>query len=169
MPRKHANPTKDDKLKSSFIDMPAGCNSYAILEEHFNPSATYNFLQFTFQQDNDRLSSLEFSNTLFNNLLKRAGIKGVEASRSGGSQGCCAFNDLMRKHLKDPGNFLRHANRMLWFYNTPRIGGHQKLLHDQLYRNKNLPYLKVCPSAVDGMIGKGGAGPGIYIYALLDW
>eukprot|EP00957_Ditylum_brightwellii_P058072 4403947-Ditylum_brightwellii.AAC.1 len=103
--------------------------------------------------------------------------------------------------MRHPGNFPRHADGMmviilksskrcgyfgiyscpyevdgslkLWFYNTPRVGGHQKLTHGQLmqfplltqfpscriesaqlmnYRNATLPFRKVCPTAVVNMI-----------------
>eukprot|EP00957_Ditylum_brightwellii_P195031 14860290-Ditylum_brightwellii.AAC.1 len=140
---------------------------------------------------------------LYNSLLTRSGKKGIESSRSGGSQGKCVFNKLMKKHMKNLGNFLRHTNGMMiiilnsskrcgyfgiyscpykadrslkvLFYNTPRVGGHQKLMHGQLvqfplltqfpscriesaqlmnYRNTTLHFGKVCPTAVVNMIGE---------------
>jgi hypothetical protein len=152
--QKHLNPSKEDILSSSFITMPPGYDCYAILGEPINCTATYHLLQMTFTKtSSDRLFSLQYSTELFNNLIKRAGKNGFEASRSGGSQGECTFNNLMKKHLSLPGCFPRHANGMLiiilnspqkcgyfgiysspyyedgrlitWFYNTPRIGGHQ--------------------------------------------
>eukprot|EP00957_Ditylum_brightwellii_P095068 7240253-Ditylum_brightwellii.AAC.1 len=127
----------------------------------------------------------------------------MEASRSGGSQGMCSFNKMMRKHLSNPGSFPRHASGMLiiivnstkqcgyfgiyaspydkdgvmktWFYNTPQIGGHQRLLKKQLlkfpvltefpayrvetaailqYRNYTVSYRKACPCAANNMLGE---------------
>ena len=149
------------------------------------------------------LQLIKCSDELYKNLLTRAGHCGMELSRSGGSQGLCSFNKLMRKHLSNPGTFPRHANGMLiiivnsknrcgyfgiyscpydvngsmkvWFYNTPQVGGHQRLLHDQLlkfpvltkfpacrvetaailqYRNYMLPYRKACPCAADNILGE---------------
>ncbi len=86
--QKHLNPQKRDILHSSFIDMPPGYDSYAILGEPYNSAAPYHLLQFTFIDENtDQTASLQYSDSLYNNLLKRAGKNGLEASRSSGSQG----------------------------------------------------------------------------------
>eukprot|EP00957_Ditylum_brightwellii_P185610 14131972-Ditylum_brightwellii.AAC.1 len=81
----------------------------------------------------------------------------MESPRSGGSQGKCVFDKLMKKHMKHPGNFPRYTygimiiilnsskryghfgiyscpyevdgSPKLWFYNIPRVGGHQQLTH----------------------------------------
>eukprot|EP00957_Ditylum_brightwellii_P172628 13141515-Ditylum_brightwellii.AAC.1 len=67
--------------------MPPGYDSYAILGEPYNPTAPYHLLLFTFLDENsDKTSSLQYSDNLYYNLLKRAGKKGLETSRSGGSQ-----------------------------------------------------------------------------------
>eukprot|EP00957_Ditylum_brightwellii_P085899 6534796-Ditylum_brightwellii.AAC.1 len=61
----------------------------------------------------DLLHLIKCSDELYRSLLARAGQHGVEASRSGGLQGLCSFNKLMRKHLHNPGSFLCHASGML--------------------------------------------------------
>eukprot|EP00957_Ditylum_brightwellii_P070898 5388004-Ditylum_brightwellii.AAC.1 len=94
--------------------MLPGYDSYAVLGQPYNPTAFYHLLQFTFLDENsDKTFSLKYSDELYYNLLKRARKKGLEASRSSGSQDWCDFNDLMKKHLKQPGTFPRHANGML--------------------------------------------------------
>eukprot|EP00957_Ditylum_brightwellii_P073006 5548230-Ditylum_brightwellii.AAC.1 len=47
---------------------------------------------------------------LFRNLHRKSGKKGIEALRSGGSQRISEFNNLMKKHLKNPGCFPCHAS-----------------------------------------------------------
>eukprot|EP00957_Ditylum_brightwellii_P038301 2895851-Ditylum_brightwellii.AAC.1 len=67
--------------------MPPGYDSYAILGEPYNPAAPYHLLQFTFlDRNSDKTPSLQYSDNLYYSLLRRAGKKGLEASRSGGSQ-----------------------------------------------------------------------------------
>eukprot|EP00957_Ditylum_brightwellii_P028203 2129345-Ditylum_brightwellii.AAC.1 len=74
-------------MQSTFIDMPPGYESYAVLGEPYNPTSPYYLLQFTFHDKNsDTTSSLQYSDNLYYNLLRRAGKKGLEASRLGGSQ-----------------------------------------------------------------------------------
>eukprot|EP00957_Ditylum_brightwellii_P154737 11777104-Ditylum_brightwellii.AAC.1 len=74
-------------MQSAFIDMPPGYNTYAVLGEPYNPTAPYHLLQFTFLDKNsDKTSSLQYSDNLYFNLLRCAGKKGLEASRSVGSQ-----------------------------------------------------------------------------------
>ena len=201
---KHCNPTRENIMQSSFIDLPDGYDTYAILGQPMNDRAAYHLLQLMFVSDKSELSfSTNNMDTLYNSLLPRAGKQGMESSRSGGSQGKCVFNKLMKKHMKHPGNFPRHTNGMmiiilnssqrcgyigiyscpyevdgslkLWFYNTPRVGGHQQLTREQLmqfpllmqfpscriesaqlmnFRNTKLPYRKVCPTAVVNMLGE---------------
>eukprot|EP00957_Ditylum_brightwellii_P211283 15365997-Ditylum_brightwellii.AAC.2 len=101
-------------MQSAFIDMQPGYNSCAVFREPYNPTAPYHLLQFTFHDKNsDTTSNLQYSDNLYYNLLRRAGKKGLKASRSGGSHGQCDFNYLMRKHLKQPGAFPMHAHDML--------------------------------------------------------
>eukprot|EP00957_Ditylum_brightwellii_P068812 5223499-Ditylum_brightwellii.AAC.1 len=59
------------------------------------------------------LQLIKCSDELYQSLLARAGYCGMETSRSGGSQGLCSFNKLMRKHLHNPGSFPRHMNGTL--------------------------------------------------------
>eukprot|EP00957_Ditylum_brightwellii_P185718 14139552-Ditylum_brightwellii.AAC.1 len=67
--------------------MPPGYDSYAVLGELYNPTAPCHLLQFTFLDRNiDKISILQYSDSLYCNLLKCAGKKGLKASRSGGSQ-----------------------------------------------------------------------------------
>eukprot|EP00957_Ditylum_brightwellii_P176435 13435777-Ditylum_brightwellii.AAC.1 len=67
--------------------MPPGYDSYAVLGEPYISTASYHLLQFTFLDKNsDKTSSLQYSDKLYYNLLKHTGKKGLEASRSGGSQ-----------------------------------------------------------------------------------
>jgi hypothetical protein len=203
-PKKRFNPTEEDILSSSFLELPPGYDRYAILGEPANAAAAYHLLQMTFIDGNcNMLSTTDYSNDLFNNLVERAGGKGIEAPRSGGSQGLCSFNALMKKHLRSPGIFPCHANGMLiitlnskhkcgyfgiyscpykedgklklYFYNTPRVGGHQKLTDIQLgkfpslsqfplcrvetaqllqHRNEVVQFRKACPGAVKDMIGE---------------
>eukprot|EP00957_Ditylum_brightwellii_P040504 3065586-Ditylum_brightwellii.AAC.1 len=54
------------------------------------------------------LHVIKCSDELYQSLLIRAGHCGVETSISGGSQGLCLFNKLMRKHLRNPGSFPCH-------------------------------------------------------------
>eukprot|EP00957_Ditylum_brightwellii_P090445 6888219-Ditylum_brightwellii.AAC.1 len=61
----------------------------------------------------DLLHLIKCSDEMYRSLLARAGQRGVEASRSSGSQGLCSSNKLMRKHLRNPGSFPHHANGML--------------------------------------------------------
>eukprot|EP00957_Ditylum_brightwellii_P089263 6797064-Ditylum_brightwellii.AAC.1 len=62
---------------------------------------------------NNLLHLIKCSDDLYKSLLARAGHCGMETSKSGGSQGLCSFNKLMRKHLCNPGSFPRHAKGML--------------------------------------------------------
>eukprot|EP00957_Ditylum_brightwellii_P101202 7712226-Ditylum_brightwellii.AAC.1 len=74
-------------MKSAFIDMPPGYNSYAVLGEPYNQTAPYHLLQFTsVDKNSDNTSSLQYNDHLYYNLLKCAGKKEPETSRCGGSQ-----------------------------------------------------------------------------------
>eukprot|EP00957_Ditylum_brightwellii_P150849 11486451-Ditylum_brightwellii.AAC.1 len=85
--RKYVHPKKEGIMQSAFIDIPLGCDSYAVLGEPYNPTAPYYLLQFTFLDKNsDKISSLQYSDNLYYNLLRCAGKKGLEASSSDGSQ-----------------------------------------------------------------------------------
>eukprot|EP00957_Ditylum_brightwellii_P109607 8359932-Ditylum_brightwellii.AAC.1 len=57
----------------------------------------------------ERLSTIQYSDHLHNSLVKRAYKNDLEASSY-----LCPY---------EPGGQLK-----MWFYNAPRIGGHQKLL-----------------------------------------
>mmetsp|Transcript_23622 Transcript_23622/g.34712 ORF Transcript_23622/g.34712 Transcript_23622/m.34712 type:complete len:561 (+) Transcript_23622:138-1820(+) len=171
--KKHKSPNKEDILLSSFIKLPPGFDSYAILGEPHNPKAAFHLIQMSFPKKSQIFPLISDNmDGLFTNLLRRSGKKGIEASRSGGSQGTCDFNDLVKKHLKNPGSFPRHSSGMLiivlnsknrcgyfgiyccpytpevtlktWFYNTPRLGGHQKLRDCQLDRFPVLTHFPTC-------------------------
>eukprot|EP00957_Ditylum_brightwellii_P054262 4110190-Ditylum_brightwellii.AAC.1 len=83
----------------------------------------------------------------------------MEAACSGGSQGQCEFNSLMRRHLHAPGAFPRHDNRMLIII----LKSQQKCGYfgicicpyeqdGKLKMNNTITFRKVCPSAVENMI-----------------
>jgi len=203
-PKKHSNPSKADILQSSFIELPEGYDCYGILGEPYNSDAYYHLIQLSFHGKSDLLPMIrEDMDSLYNDLLKRAGNKGLEASRTGGSQGFCTNNKLFKDHLRRAGSFPRNANAMViiilnskrrcgyfgvyscpyeqdgrvktWFYNTPRVGGHQKLLHRQLqkfpfltqfpscrvetaqllhHRNNTMKHRLACPKSIESMIGE---------------
>eukprot|EP00957_Ditylum_brightwellii_P008986 679456-Ditylum_brightwellii.AAC.1 len=111
VPTKHVKPSKNDILASSFITCPPGYDSYVMLGESNDPQATYHLIQMAFTTDLSHL--IKYNDELYRNLLARAGQHGVESSRSGGLQGLCSSNKLMRKHLHNPGSFPHHANGIL--------------------------------------------------------
>eukprot|EP00957_Ditylum_brightwellii_P132713 10120452-Ditylum_brightwellii.AAC.1 len=64
----------------------------------------YHLIQFTFIDNNHHNPlNLDYMDELHNNLVKRAGKRGLEVSWSGGSQGHYELTSLIQKHL-------RHAN-----------------------------------------------------------
>eukprot|EP00957_Ditylum_brightwellii_P165811 12624067-Ditylum_brightwellii.AAC.1 len=104
-------------MKSTFIDMPPGYDSNAVFGEPYNPTAPYHLIWLTFlDRNSDKTSSLQYSDHLYYNLLKCAGKKGLETSRSSGSQGWFDFNYLMKKHLKQPGTFPRNDSVVILEY-----------------------------------------------------
>jgi hypothetical protein len=107
-------------------------------------------------------------------MMKRAGKKGIEAMRSGGALGRCSRDDpAFKEFIKQPGMCprLRHGCHFViinstggrcgfyimyitpyevdrrcvpFFYNSPRRGGHQMLLDEQIATQKVLHKFPEC-------------------------
>ena len=167
------SPSRLSVMESTFVTCPEGYDTFALLGQPYLPTGFFHLLQMLFL-DRHGIDPLphKLEDDLLNNMIGRAGRKGLETSRTGGSSGKCSFNHLMKKHLSTPGAFPRHANALLiiilnspsrcgyfavysspydedgkiksWFYNTPVVGGHQKLLKTQVQQFKLLEQFPSC-------------------------
>jgi hypothetical protein len=158
-PTKSSMPTKDMILQCSFIET-CQCDILFELGAPKNVKGDLHLIAATFLSNHglEKFEDMDFE-SLYKSILVRAGKQGFEASRSGGSQGMCYKQSISYlKHTQRPGSWPRHSSAVrkiivnspsrcgyygiylrtttaktaCWFYNTPQIGGHQKLKPKQV-------------------------------------